>query len=54
VFAGRAGAASGGAHALSRDDVIHGVQTVFLVAAPLAAVALLVVLLLPEAPLRKS
>jgi EmrB/QacA subfamily drug resistance transporter len=52
VFAARAGASSGGGQALSRGDVIHGVQTVFLVAAPLAAVALLVMLLLPEAPLR--
>ncbi len=38
--------------AASRADVIDGVQAVFLVAAPLAALALLVVLLLPEAPLQ--
>jgi MFS family permease len=33
-------------------DVIHGVQAVFLAAAPLAAVALLIVLLLREVPLQ--
>jgi EmrB/QacA subfamily drug resistance transporter len=44
VFAARGG---GGASA-----VIDGVQSVFMVAAPLAALALLVVLLLPEAPLK--
>ena len=54
VFAGRAGihASGGGGHAL-RADVIDGVQAVFVVAAPLAALALLVVLALPEAPLRR-
>jgi EmrB/QacA subfamily drug resistance transporter len=36
----------------ARADVIHGVQAVFLAAAPIAAVALIVVLLLREAPLR--
>jgi len=36
----------------ARSDVIHGVQAVFLAAAPIAAVALVVVLLLREAPLR--
>jgi EmrB/QacA subfamily drug resistance transporter len=36
----------------TRLDVIHGVQQVFYAAAPLAAVALLVTLLLPESPLR--
>jgi EmrB/QacA subfamily drug resistance transporter len=53
VFAARAGVGStaAGGHAL-RGEVIHGVQAVFLVAAPLAAVALAVVVLLPEAPLR--
>src|SRR5919108_576559 len=35
-----------------RGDVIEGVQTVFLVAAPLAALALLIVLRLPELPLQ--
>jgi MFS family permease len=53
VFAAQAGprAADGGALAL-RSDVIDGVQTVFLVAAPLAALALIVVLRLPELPLQ--
>jgi EmrB/QacA subfamily drug resistance transporter len=53
VFAARAGvhASAAGGHAL-RAEVIHGAQAVFLVAAPLAALALAVVLLLPEAPLR--
>jgi EmrB/QacA subfamily drug resistance transporter len=53
VFAARAGAraSEGGAH-IVRADVIDAVQTVFLVAAPVAALALLVVLALPEAPLR--
>jgi hypothetical protein len=32
--------------------VIHGAQTVFLAAAPIALLALVVVLLLPEVPLR--
>ncbi len=36
----------------ARADVIHGVQAVFLTAAPIAAIALIVVLLLREAPLR--
>ena len=36
----------------ARADVVHGVQAVFLTAAPIAAVALVVVLLLREAPLR--
>jgi EmrB/QacA subfamily drug resistance transporter len=44
-------AAQAGAHA-SRAEVIDGVQAVFLVAAPIAALALLVVLLLPEIPLK--
>ena len=35
-----------------RGDVIDGVQAVFAVAAPLAALGLLVVLLLEEVPLR--
>ncbi|HEY3186922.1 MAG TPA: MDR family MFS transporter [Solirubrobacteraceae bacterium] len=58
IFAARVGAhasATGGLHALSpaaRADVIDGVQTVFLVAAPLSAIALAVVLLLPEVPLQ--
>jgi EmrB/QacA subfamily drug resistance transporter len=55
VFAARAGGSSGGVHALTRADIIDGVRTVFLAAAPLAMVALLIVLLLlPEAPLRRD
>jgi EmrB/QacA subfamily drug resistance transporter len=42
-----------GAHP-ARGDVIDGVQAVFLVAAPLAALALIVVLLLPETRLKTS
>jgi len=34
-----------------RTDVIHGVQAVFLCAAPIAAIALGIVLLLREVPL---
>jgi EmrB/QacA subfamily drug resistance transporter len=51
-------AAHAGAHASevgvdpARVDIIDGVQTVFLVAAPLAALALIAVLRLPEAPLQ--
>src|SRR5262245_57789559 len=37
-----------------RVDVTDGVEAVFMVAAPLAAVALVVVLFLPEAPLKTS
>jgi MFS family permease len=55
VFAAQAGAhaGDGSAHAV-RPDVIDGVQAVFLVAAPLAALALLVVLRLPEVPLQTA
>jgi MFS family permease len=52
VFAAQSGAHSA-AHPL-RADVIDGVQAVFLVAAPLAALALLVVLRLPELPLQTA
>jgi EmrB/QacA subfamily drug resistance transporter len=57
VFAARAGvhAGEGGVNALgavARADIIDAVQSVFLVAAPLAAVALIVVLRLPELPLQ--
>jgi len=56
VFAAQAGArASDSGHGLGpalRADVVDGVQAVFMVAAPVAALALLIVLLLPEAPLR--
>jgi EmrB/QacA subfamily drug resistance transporter len=53
VFAARTGvhASDGATHAVSSGDVADAVQTVFMVAAPLAAIALLVVLLLPELPL---
>src|SRR5439155_26116612 len=47
IFAGRAGTHVSGVHALTpaaRADIIDAVQTVFVVAAPLAAVALAVVL----------
>jgi EmrB/QacA subfamily drug resistance transporter len=47
-------AAQAGAHASQPSDVVDGVQAVFLVAAPLAALALLVVLRLPEHPLQGS
>jgi EmrB/QacA subfamily drug resistance transporter len=57
VFAARAGmhAAEGGVGALgavARADIVDAVQTVFLVAAPLAAIALVVVMRLPELPLQ--
>ena len=57
VFAARAGSlgARGGLAGLgpgARAQIIDGVQTVFTVAAPLAAAGLLVVLLLEEVPLR--
>jgi EmrB/QacA subfamily drug resistance transporter len=59
VFAAQAGshASDAGAAGLAgvlRGNVIDGVQSVFLVAAPLAALALIVVLRLPESPLRGS
>jgi MFS family permease len=56
VFATQAGssvsAGGSGLGAVVRGDVIDGAQAVFLVAAPLAAIALLVVFRLPEAQLR--
>jgi EmrB/QacA subfamily drug resistance transporter len=57
VFAAQAGAhvSDAGAEALHgavRGDIIDGVQTVFALAAPLAALALLVVVWLPESPLK--
>ena len=56
VFASRSGThASAGLHALSahaRADIVAAVQTVFMVAAPLAALALIVVLRLPELALQ--
>ena len=50
VFASRVAGST--APAAARADVIDGVQTVFIAAAPLAAVALAAVLLLQELPLR--
>jgi EmrB/QacA subfamily drug resistance transporter len=57
VFAGQAGRHASDATGQAvgsalRGDVIDGVQSVFLVAAPLAAIALLIVLGLPELPLK--
>jgi MFS family permease len=55
VFASRVGQAGAGTLALAhagRSEVITGVQAVFLVAAPLALIALLTVLALREVPLR--
>jgi MFS family permease len=52
VFAARAGAQA--SEHVGRADLVDAVQTVFLVAAPLAALALLVVLALPESPLRQA
>jgi EmrB/QacA subfamily drug resistance transporter len=53
VFAAQAGThASETAATALRNDVIDGVQAVFIVAAPLAALALLIVLCLPELPLK--
>ena len=59
VFAAVAGThvGEGGMRALgagSRDDIVDAVRAVFLVAAPLAALALAVVLRLPERPLSRS
>src|SRR4051794_5698570 len=55
VFAARTGLHVSGGQAIgagARADIVDAVQTVFLVAAPLAALALLVVLRLPELPLQ--
>ena len=54
ALGGAVGAAVLGAVFASRADVVDGVQAVFLVAAPLAALALLVVLRLPELPLQTA
>src|SRR5919205_1139056 len=59
VFAGQAGASAteGGGAGLGgvlRADVIDGVQAVFMVAAPVAALALVAVLALVEVPLRAA
>jgi len=57
VFAARAGSRASeatvqGLGGALRSDIIDAVQAVFLVASPLAALALIVVLRLPESPLR--
>jgi EmrB/QacA subfamily drug resistance transporter len=52
VFAARTGAHASAGTAVARTDVIDAVQTVFVVAAPIAAIALLVVLALEEVPLQ--
>ncbi len=57
IFAAQAGTTTTTAglrhlSAAGRADVIHGVQTVFLTAAPIAAIALIVVFGLREVPLR--
>jgi EmrB/QacA subfamily drug resistance transporter len=54
ALGGAIGAAALGAVFASRGGVIDGVQTVFLVAAPLAALALVIVFALPEAPLARQ
>jgi MFS family permease len=55
VFAAHAGAhVADGRATVSAAGVVDGVQAVFLVAAPLAALALLVILRLPEKPLQTA
>jgi MFS family permease len=54
ALGGAVGAAVLGAVFAAHGDVVDGVQAVFLVAAPLAALALLVVLRLPELPLQTA
>jgi MFS family permease len=59
VFAAQVGASASdgggsGLHGALRTDVIHGVQDVFLVSAPLAALALVAVLFLKERPLKET
>ena len=60
IFTARTGVGTTAAASLrylsagARADVVHGVQAVFLTAAPIAAVALIVVLALREVPLRES
>jgi hypothetical protein len=56
VFAARAGTTAGQVHGLApaaRDAIADGVQTVFLIAAPVCAVAFLLVCLLREVPLER-
>jgi MFS family permease len=57
IFAARVGAhaSEGGLHGLGaalRTDIVDAVQVIFVVAAALAAIALVVVLRLPEVPLQ--
>ena len=57
VFAAHAGAAGGQVGTLGRAgraDIVEGAQTVFLVAAPIAVLALLIVLFVPERPLQSA
>jgi EmrB/QacA subfamily drug resistance transporter len=51
VFAAQAGARAGG-DVIGATDVIAGAQAVFMVAAPIALLALVAVVFLPEVPLR--
>jgi MFS family permease len=53
IFAAKAGAGASGliVSATTRTDIIHGVQAVFIVAAPIALLALAIVLALREVPL---
>jgi EmrB/QacA subfamily drug resistance transporter len=53
VGAGGSDGSRAGLHGALRGDVIAGVQDVFLVAAPLAALALVIVLFLKEIPLKQ-
>jgi hypothetical protein len=54
VFAARVGAhPASGLGGVARPEVIDGVATVFTVAAPIAALALLLALALPEVPLAR-
>jgi EmrB/QacA subfamily drug resistance transporter len=52
VFAARAGSHTSATAAVARPDIIDAVQTVFIVATPIAALALVVVLALEEVPLQ--
>jgi predicted MFS family arabinose efflux permease len=52
IFAARAGSHTSATAAVARPDIIDVVQTVFIVAAPIAALALVVVLALEEVPLQ--
>jgi EmrB/QacA subfamily drug resistance transporter len=54
VFAAQAGGRPGEGGAVLRADVIDGVRAVFAIAAPVAALALVAVLALAEAPLRAA